>query len=111
MPDEATVMPKEASGPGTASSATSNKGHFSQTHANTAMGGAGHDSQLIPTRSRGINCDGGPNSRHTVWKVFSTSGGRVLRLIATDSKKANWMRNVRMATTRESQNLIACQVL
>lgn len=46
----------------------------------------------------------------TVWKIFSASGGRVLRLIKTNSKKANWMKNVRLATTKETQNLVACQV-
>lgn len=46
----------------------------------------------------------------TIWKVFSASGGRVLRLIETNSKKANWMKNIRLAATREAQNLVACQV-
>lgn len=45
-----------------------------------------------------------------LWKIFSASGGCVLRLIETNSKKANWMKNVRLAMTKESQNLVACQV-
>uniref|UniRef100_A0A915D029 C2H2-type domain-containing protein n=1 Tax=Ditylenchus dipsaci TaxID=166011 RepID=A0A915D029_9BILA len=49
-------------------------------------------------------------SSSKVWKVFSASGGRVLRMIATNSKKANWMKNVKMATSREKQNLVACQM-
>ncbi|KAI1731598.1 zinc-finger double domain-containing protein [Ditylenchus destructor] len=107
MPDEATVMPKEASLPGVP--AANRHPRFSQAHGNA---GGGHDSQIIPT-SRAINNGEGKSSfssRCTVWKVFSASGGRVLRLIATDSKKANWMRNVRMATNRDSQNLVACQM-
>lgn len=46
------------------------------------------------------------------WKVFSASGGRVIRLIDTGNlQKANWMKNVRLAKNRESQNLVACQVV
>lgn len=46
-----------------------------------------------------------------LWKIFSTSGGCLQRLIDQQCpKKSNWMRNVRMATTRREQNLIACQV-
>lgn len=46
-----------------------------------------------------------------LWKIFSTSGGSLQRLIDQQCpKKSNWMRNVRMATLRAEQNLIACQV-
>lgn len=43
-------------------------------------------------------------------KVFSASGARLIRVIDTQSRKANWMRNVRMASNKESQNLVACQM-
>jgi len=34
----------------------------------------------------------------------------LLRLIETNSRKANWMKNVQMAENKEEQNLVACQV-
>lgn len=46
------------------------------------------------------------------WKIFSASGGRLIRIIDTSNKhKANWMNKVRLALARDEQNLVACQVI
>jgi hypothetical protein len=46
------------------------------------------------------------------WKIFSESGGQLIRLIdTTNPQRANWMRTVKLASKREEQNLVACQVL
>jgi hypothetical protein len=46
----------------------------------------------------------------TKWKIFST-GSQVIRVIdTTNPQKTNWMSSVRLARSRETQNLVACQV-
>nr|CAD2129447.1 unnamed protein product [Meloidogyne enterolobii] len=48
--------------------------------------------------------------RSSVWKIFSSNNAsHLLRLIETNSRKANWMKNVQMAENKEEQNLVACQ--
>uniref|UniRef100_A0A915MXU3 SET domain-containing protein n=1 Tax=Meloidogyne javanica TaxID=6303 RepID=A0A915MXU3_MELJA len=43
--------------------------------------------------------------------IFSSNNAsHLLRLIETNSRKANWMKNVQMAENKEEQNLVACQV-
>uniref|UniRef100_A0A7E4VXC4 SET domain-containing protein n=1 Tax=Panagrellus redivivus TaxID=6233 RepID=A0A7E4VXC4_PANRE len=88
-PHHATVMPAEASAAGGPSRG----------------GGAWSAEQL-----RAV-ANGGKLDVPKPWKVLSESGGRVLRVIETDNpSRANWLRSVRMARTREEQNLVACQV-
>uniref|UniRef100_A0A914MUM4 PR domain zinc finger protein 1 n=1 Tax=Meloidogyne incognita TaxID=6306 RepID=A0A914MUM4_MELIC len=42
--------------------------------------------------------------------IFSSNNAsHLLRLIETNSRKANWMKNVQMAENKEEQNLVACQ--
>ncbi len=55
-----------------------------------------------------------------IWKVFlppsklnatAGGGGGVVRLIdASDEKRSNWMRFVNPASSKDTQNLVACQV-
>lgn len=46
----------------------------------------------------------------TNWKIFST-GSQVIRVIDTKNpQRTNWMSSVRLARSREGQNLVACQV-
>ncbi|CAK5012281.1 unnamed protein product [Meloidogyne enterolobii] len=48
--------------------------------------------------------------RSSVWKIFSSNNAsHLLRLIETNSRKANWMKNVQMAENKEEHNLVACQ--
>uniref|UniRef100_A0A914HJ73 Uncharacterized protein n=1 Tax=Globodera rostochiensis TaxID=31243 RepID=A0A914HJ73_GLORO len=87
--EEATVMPVAGATPG--------------EKAESARGGGsviGTAPSATPRR----------RANHRQWKIFSSSGGRLIRLIDTNSRKANWMRNVRMAESRESQNMVACQI-
>ncbi|CAJ0576174.1 unnamed protein product, partial [Mesorhabditis spiculigera] len=45
------------------------------------------------------------------WKIFTPSGGRVLKNIVTnDDSKTNWMKFVHRAQKSDEQNLVACQV-
>ncbi|KAI6229068.1 hypothetical protein M3Y99_01166500 [Aphelenchoides fujianensis] len=87
---EATVMPAEAAVP--LGGAPGPLG--GQKHVSERRGARPVDLQRPPSR----------------WRIFSDSGARVLRIIDTSSKRANWMRNVKFARTRDSQNLVAAQM-
>ncbi|TKR92340.1 hypothetical protein L596_007015 [Steinernema carpocapsae] len=104
-PNEATVSPAEAVVP-------------------SGCGGAADDSAhcLLGAGGDGVAASNGPSSvgsqslkrsalNANEWKVFSSSGGRLIRLIDTaDDRKSNWMKYVQPATSMEAQNLVACQI-
>lgn len=80
---EATVSPAEASGAGEAAS---------NAHINSGI----TSTQLISDN---------------IWKVFSSSGSILVKMIdAKNDKKSNWMKFVKPAKSKETQNLVACQV-
>ncbi|MFH4976855.1 hypothetical protein AB6A40_003564 [Gnathostoma spinigerum] len=80
---EATVCPAEASGAGTL-----------PNHAQT-------------TESHALNLA----RNNQMWKVFSSSGSILLKMInVKNDKKSNWMKFVNPSTSKDAQNLVACQV-
>ncbi|VDN51050.1 unnamed protein product [Dracunculus medinensis] len=67
----------------------------------------------------GVNCqnqmDGEyiPNQYkwNQIWKIFSNSGSILVKMIdAKNDKKSNWMKYVNPAKSKDSQNLVACQI-
>ncbi|EJW84392.1 zinc finger protein [Wuchereria bancrofti] len=64
------------------------------------------------------HCGGASNSTlgselpwEPVWKIFSSSGSILIRLLdVSENRKSNWMKFVNRARTKETQNLVACQV-
>ncbi|MCP9263496.1 PR domain zinc finger protein 1 [Dirofilaria immitis] len=65
------------------------------------------------------HCGGGASSStpeselpwEPVWKIFSSSGSILIRLLdVSENRKSNWMKFVNRARTKNSQNLVACQV-
>uniref|UniRef100_A0A9J2PLG9 PR domain zinc finger protein 1 n=1 Tax=Ascaris lumbricoides TaxID=6252 RepID=A0A9J2PLG9_ASCLU len=84
---EATVCPAEASGAGAPSG-----GHALLTGAGHAQGQAAFKWDHI-------------------WKVFSSSGSILVKMIdAKNDRKSNWMKFVNPAKSKDTQNLVACQV-
>lgn len=82
---EATVSPAEASGAG------------GSCHSH--CGGASSS-----TLGNELPCE-------PVWKIFSSSGSILIRLLnVSENRKSNWMKFVNRARTKDSQNLVACQV-
>ncbi|VDK51004.1 unnamed protein product [Anisakis simplex] len=85
---EATVCPAEASGAGVPS------------------GGHAHMSGLGNAQSESTTFQ-----RDYIWKVFSSSGSILVKMIDVKSdRKSNWMKYVNPAKSKDSQNLVACQV-
>ncbi|KAH7723669.1 zinc finger protein [Aphelenchoides avenae] len=108
-PDEATVMPAEAE-------AATTPGGAVPAASSIPANDPPHRRGVPTTSSSGLSHADAAGSANALiapsrWKVFSASGGRLIRLIDTGNpQKANWMKNVRLAKNRESQNLVACQV-
>ncbi|KAK0426514.1 hypothetical protein QR680_009748 [Steinernema hermaphroditum] len=106
-PNEATVSPAEAVVPSGGGGAVDDSAHcLVPGGGGGATGGVsgGHSSAgSAPGKRAALNAN--------EWKVFSSSGGRLIRLIDTaDDRKSNWMKYVQPATSMDAQNLVACQI-
>ncbi|VDN01868.1 unnamed protein product [Thelazia callipaeda] len=84
---------------------------MSPAEASSAGGSSNHTHCVISSEASKRREEIRQSTLDSIWKVFSSSGSILIRLLdVSQNRRSNWMKFVNRARTKDSQNLVACQV-